>query len=67
VTKTLDPYILTVYLKDLATDFHRFYDSHRVLSEDENLMFARLALVEATRLVLAKGLGLLGLSQPEKM
>lgn len=67
VIKTLDPYILTVYLKDLATDFHRFYDSHRVLSENENLMLARLSLIEATRLVLAKGLELLGLSQPEKM
>ncbi|MDD2751756.1 MAG: arginine--tRNA ligase [Candidatus Omnitrophica bacterium] len=64
---TLDPYMLTVYLQELAETFHKFYDQHRVLGEDAQLTKARLALVEGTRVVLACGLELLGVSQPEKM
>jgi len=67
VLKTVDPYILTVYLQKLANDFHKFYESQRVLVEDKPLKEARLALVEATFIVLRKGLKLLGLSMPEKM
>jgi arginyl-tRNA synthetase len=67
VLKTLDPYILTVYLQRLANDFHKFYDLHRVLIEDRDLRSARIALIKASFIVLRKGLSLLGLSMPEKM
>ena len=64
---TLDPYMLTVYLQELAESFHKFYDLHRVLGEDESLTLARLSLVEAVKTVLAAGLELLGVSKPDKM
>jgi len=64
---TLDPYMLTVYLQELSESFHKFYDLHRVLGDDAQLTKARLSLVEATRVVLASGLELLGVSCPEKM
>jgi len=64
---TLDPYMLTVYLQELAESFHKFYDAHRVLSQEEQLSQARLALIKATQLLIATGLGLLGVSKPEKM
>lgn len=67
VLKTLDPYIMTVYMQGLANDFHKFYDRHRVLAEDKELSLSRLALIEGTRIILAVALKLLGLSRPEKM
>jgi len=65
--KTVDPYMLTVYLHDVSEAFHKFYDLHRVLGKEENLTQARSALIEATRIVIACGLELLGVSRPEKM
>jgi len=66
--KTLDPYMLTVYLQEISEAFHKFYDEHRVLGNDNLcLTQARLALIQATRIVIATGLELLGVSQPEKM
>ncbi|MCU0666648.1 MAG: arginine--tRNA ligase [Candidatus Omnitrophica bacterium] len=62
-----DPYLITVYLQELAESFHKFYDRHRVLCEDEKLSCARLALIKAVRVVLAAGLELAGVSVPEKM
>lgn len=68
VLKNLDPYNLTVYLQRLATAFHKFYDNRRVLDiEDKDLSNARIALVEATRIILDKGLRLLGISRPQSM
>ncbi|MBI5145439.1 MAG: arginine--tRNA ligase, partial [Candidatus Omnitrophica bacterium] len=64
---TQDPYMLTVYLQELAESFHKFYDKHRVLSQDHGLTRARIGLIEATRVILALGLDLLGVSKPEKM
>jgi arginyl-tRNA synthetase len=64
---TTDPYMLTVFLQGLAEAFHKFYDLHRVLGQEEALTKARLALIEAVRIVLAQGLELLGVSRPEKM
>jgi len=63
----LEPHGLTSYLQRLAELFHIFYDTHRVISEDTPLSHARLALVCATRHVLANGLRLLGVSAPKKM
>lgn len=64
---TLDPYMLTVYLQEVAEVFHRFYDRHRVLGEDARLTQARLYLISATKIILATGLKLLGVSAPDKM
>jgi len=64
---TQDPYMLTVYLQELSEAFHKFYDLHRVLTEDESLTEGRLALIEGVRIALALGLDLLGVSKPEKM
>ena len=63
----LDPYALMQYLHELAMAFHKFYDQHRVIGEDTNLSSERLALANATRIILANGLRLLGLSTPERM
>jgi len=64
---TCDPYMLTVYLQELAETLHKFYDLHRVLGQDEALTSARLGLINAAKIVLACGLELLGVSQPQKM
>ena len=55
------------YLKDLAADFHQFYTVCRVISDDENLTQARLGLIEATKITIANGLQILGISAPEAM
>jgi arginyl-tRNA synthetase len=59
--------MLTVYLQEVAEAFHKLYDLHRVLGVDENLTKARLSLIEATRIVIAQALKLLGVGQPEEM
>jgi arginyl-tRNA synthetase len=64
---TIDPYMLTVYLQELAETFHKFYDKHRVLGQDDSLTKGRLALIQGTKIVIAAGLELLGISRPEKM
>ena len=63
----LTPHTLAFYLRDLAGDFHSFYNADRVLVEDQALKFARLALLSATRQVLQNGLKVLGVSAPDKM
>jgi arginyl-tRNA synthetase len=66
-----EPHRVARYLEDTAADYHRFYDSCRVLpmgdEEATDLNRARLLLVDATRTVLANGLALLGVSAPERM
>jgi len=61
------PHALAFYLKDLAADFHSWYNAERVLVDDEALKSARLALALATRQVLRNGLRILGVSTPESM
>jgi arginyl-tRNA synthetase len=61
------PHALAFYLKDLAGDFHSWYNAERVLVEDHATREARLALALATRQVLQSGLSLLGVSQPVSM
>ncbi len=65
--KQLDPYGLTVYLQFLAAVFHKFYDNHKVLSDDADLTRARLFLIRAVKIVLANGLKIIGVSSPERM
>jgi arginyl-tRNA synthetase len=66
-----EPHRVARYLEELATTYHRFYDSCRVLPRGDepvtDLTRARLWLVEAARTVLANGLDLLGVSAPERM
>ena len=61
------PQHLVHYLRDLANDFHTYYNAHAFIVDDENIRNARLSLISATRVVLANGLGILGVSAPEKM
>jgi arginyl-tRNA synthetase len=67
VAATLEPHHLSYYAQDLATVFHGFYTQCRVVSENEVLTKARLKLVAAARLVLAKTLNLMGMAAPDKM
>ncbi|MBQ8828670.1 MAG: arginine--tRNA ligase [Burkholderiaceae bacterium] len=61
------PHSLGNYLKDLAANFHSFYNAQRILIDDANVRNARLALLLATRQVLRNGLSILGVSAPERM
>lgn len=61
------PHTLCYYLKELSALFHSFYNADRVAIDDETLRNARLALLAATRQVLANGLDLLGVSAPTQM
>ncbi|NBS55507.1 MAG: arginine--tRNA ligase [Betaproteobacteria bacterium] len=65
--RDLAPHAVAFYLRDLAADFHSYYNAERILVEDASLSKARLALCAATRQVLASGLALLGVSAPERM
>ena len=67
VALSLEPHQLPYYAMDLATAFHDFYEKCRVVSDDEALSKARLKLVAAAKLVLARALGLIGVSAPERM
>ncbi len=62
-----EPHRLTRYALEVATAFHKFYDTCRVLTDDLPLRRARLALADATRIVIANALGLCGVSAPDKM
>jgi arginyl-tRNA synthetase len=66
-----EPHRVSRYLEDLAGDYHRFYDSCRVLPQGDEppneLHAARLALCQATRQVIANGLAILGVTAPERM
>jgi arginyl-tRNA synthetase len=66
-----EPHRITRYLENLAGDYHRFYDTCRVLPQGDEppneLHTARLALCQATRQVIANGLGILGVTAPERM
>jgi len=62
-----EPHLLTHYLRELANDFHTYYNAHTFLVDDARVRNARLNLIEATRQVIANGLGLLGVSAPDTM
>ncbi len=61
------PHQLTYALRDLAQDFHTWYNGNKVLVEDDTLRNGRMAMAIAVKNVIANGLGLLGVSAPEKM
>jgi arginyl-tRNA synthetase len=65
--RELAPHSVAFYLRELAGEFHSYYNAERLLVDDEALRAARLALCAAVRQTLANGLSLLGVSAPEKM
>ncbi len=65
--KALEPQHLPHYSMDLATVFHNFYEQCRVVTDDKEMTKARLQLVDATRIVLARTLHLMEMTAPEKM
>ena len=65
--RDFDPSRINRYLVALAGDFHRFYNACRIKGEEQHVLAARLKLADTVRAVLANGLGLLGVSAPEKM
>jgi len=66
-TAELAPHQLVFFLRELAGEFHSYYNAERILVPEAPVRWARLALCHATRQVLRNGLSLLGVSQPEKM
>jgi arginyl-tRNA synthetase len=62
-----EPHTVATYLRELAGDFHTWYNAHKMLVEDRALRDARVALSQAVGQVIANGLGLLGVSAPEVM
>ena len=61
------PHLLAHYLHSVATDLHAYYNAHQFITEEENLRNARLNLILATKIILKKGLALLGVLAPEEM
>jgi len=64
---TKKPHLLTTYLYDLASVFHKYYTVHRIIVKDQELSKSRLLLIDCTRIVLLNTLNLLGISAPESM
>ena len=63
----LEPQVIANYLQGVAAKFHKYYANCRIITDDEELTFARVALSSATRKVLSNGLKILGINAPEKM
>jgi len=66
-TRELAPHLVTTYLKELAAEFHSYYNAERFLVDDRTTQRARLALAAATGLVVKNGLAVLGIGAPEQM
>jgi len=64
---TFEPHNVAHYLRELAYDFHTYYNTHMFLVDDAALRDSRLNLISATRQVIANGLALLGVSAPQSM
>ncbi len=65
--KQYSPHLLAFFLREVADGLHSYYNAHKFIVEDLELQTARLALIAATRQVLANALGLLGVTAPETM
>ena len=65
--RELEPHRVVFFLLDLAAAFHRYYNKHRVLTDDAAVTQARLALLRAVRDVIRGALGLAGVRAPERM
>jgi len=64
---TLHPHIIFTYLMNLASEFHGYYNKHKVIGDDIKIVKARLSLVLAVKKVIRNGLTLLGVTAPERM
>ncbi len=67
ISKNYEVHRLPRYALELAREFHNFYEKERVITEDKKLTSARLALIMATKIVLANSLDIMGIDAPEKM
>ena len=67
VLDTLEPQIIANYLQTLAAQFHKFYGTCKVITENKALTQSRLGLILSTKIILSTGLSILGISAPEKM
>jgi arginyl-tRNA synthetase len=63
----MEPHRIIFYVFDLASDFHSYYNHHRVITEDRALSAARLGLVAAIGVVIRRALTIVGISAPERM
>jgi arginyl-tRNA synthetase len=62
-----EPHRLTYYLTELASCFHRFYNTSRVITENQDITLARLYLLKRAAQTFKNALGILGISAPERM
>jgi arginyl-tRNA synthetase len=65
--QTLHPHVIFTYLMTLAQAFHSYYNKHKVITENKGVSIGRLCLITAIKKVIRNGLGLLGVSAPERM
>ena len=65
--RVYEPHQVAYYLRDLANDFHTYYNAHPFIAAEADLRLARLSLIDATRQVIANALDLLGVTAPERM
>jgi arginyl-tRNA synthetase len=64
---SFEPHRLAEYLLDVAGNFHRFYHVHKVVTDDRAVTAARIGLCRATKIILASGFSILGITAPERM
>ena len=65
--KKLDPQIISNYLEDLAAKFHKYYAQSRIITNDKNLSYSRLFLIDSIRIIISNGLNVLGIEARERM
>ena len=65
--QSYEPHQLAFYLRDVANDFHTYYNAHTFLVDEAKLRAARIALARTTQTVIRNGLSLLGVSAPDLM
>ena len=65
--RNYEPHQVAYYVRELANDFHTYYNAHPFIAAEDDLRLARLSLIDATRIVLANALALLGVNAPERM
>jgi arginyl-tRNA synthetase len=65
--RALEPHVVANYLRELAGEYHSYYNANRILADDSDLRNSRVALSVATKQVIANGLALLGVSAPQNM
>ena len=66
-SNSLEPQLITNYLYDLASKFHKYYAHERIVTNNKQITAARLVLIKCIKIVLNNGLTILGINAPEKM